>query len=436
MAKNNSEETFSLNKKYIKIPLREVPTTAGLTSIMDLKGNVKSFLDAMNSNPNMEIYADPETYMPVTVGAIRKDLEDTSSIYADNERQISQSELNKEKRLRQEKESNAKQHQNIREGLRGTADIVPYIGDALQIYDIGNDINKGNYLGAGIGAGLILLPNIIEKPLVKIGKLSKPLIRRQTSLKKAIRNTEKFEREDVAYRYRRALQDEIDSNKEIFGEDYVIPKEQQEVFENFNNNGTIEFDNTINAKGRYNDFTKNIKINSELADDITSTLVHEREHKFRNYLEDIKNSKQIEARDIDFISPENIRYTSKELEYLNNAYDLSHYRTPISEISEKSAINRQIRYKMYKDTGLTGKKLDEYIKKLDAEKLVNYIESLNSGYSGHIMKELNNLGEEAIKTNNIEEIGKKLINIKKALMYVAENNTNRNDFSLEDINIT
>ena len=42
--------------------------------------------------------------------------------------------------------------------------MMPVVGDALDIKDIGTDLYNGNYINAGIGAGLFLLPNVIEKP--------------------------------------------------------------------------------------------------------------------------------------------------------------------------------------------------------------------------------------------------------------------------------
>ncbi len=55
-------------------------------------------------------------------------------------------------------------------GIRDILGFVPYIGDALDIADVGKDINKGNYGKAAIGLGLLAVPNIIEKPLKLIGK--------------------------------------------------------------------------------------------------------------------------------------------------------------------------------------------------------------------------------------------------------------------------
>lgn len=50
-------------------------------------------------------------------------------------------------------------------GIRDILGFVPYIGDALDIADVGKDISKGNYGKAAIGLGLLAVPNIIEKPL-------------------------------------------------------------------------------------------------------------------------------------------------------------------------------------------------------------------------------------------------------------------------------
>lgn len=48
---------------------------------------------------------------------------------------------------------------------RDAAGFVPYVGDALDVKDIGDNLSEGNYMEAGLGAGMLLLPNIIEKPL-------------------------------------------------------------------------------------------------------------------------------------------------------------------------------------------------------------------------------------------------------------------------------
>ena len=64
-------------------------------------------------------------------------------------------------------------------GISGkeAAGFVPYVGDALDFYDIGNDLNEGNYLAAGLGIGALFLPNIIEKPLKAVYRRGKNLVR-------------------------------------------------------------------------------------------------------------------------------------------------------------------------------------------------------------------------------------------------------------------
>lgn len=53
--------------------------------------------------------------------------------------------------------------------------LMPIVGDALDIKDIGIDLYNGDYINAGIGAGLFLLPNIVERPLKMAGRFTKNL---------------------------------------------------------------------------------------------------------------------------------------------------------------------------------------------------------------------------------------------------------------------
>lgn len=48
--------------------------------------------------------------------------------------------------------------------------MMPVVGDALDIKDIGTDLYNGDYINAGIGAGLFLLPNVVERPLKAAGR--------------------------------------------------------------------------------------------------------------------------------------------------------------------------------------------------------------------------------------------------------------------------
>lgn len=53
---------------------------------------------------------------------------------------------------------------------------LPYVGDAMDAYDVGKSFYNGNYLAGGIGLGMMLLPNFIEKPLKYLGKNIRNLV--------------------------------------------------------------------------------------------------------------------------------------------------------------------------------------------------------------------------------------------------------------------
>ena len=47
---------------------------------------------------------------------------------------------------------------------------LPVIGDAMDVNAVVEDVTKGNYGKAAAGAGLLMLPNAIEKPLKRVVK--------------------------------------------------------------------------------------------------------------------------------------------------------------------------------------------------------------------------------------------------------------------------
>ena len=65
--------------------------------------------------------------------------------------------------------------------------MMPIIGDALDIKDIGTNLYNRNYINAGIGAGLFLLPNVIEKPF----KFAKKLYKERSIISKINKELEK-----------------------------------------------------------------------------------------------------------------------------------------------------------------------------------------------------------------------------------------------------
>lgn len=68
---------------------------------------------------------------------------------------------------------------------RDAIGFVPYVGDALDAKDIVSNLNDGNYKEAGIGAAMLLLPNILEKPLKYAYKSVKNLSKVSRNLSKS-----------------------------------------------------------------------------------------------------------------------------------------------------------------------------------------------------------------------------------------------------------
>ena len=65
--------------------------------------------------------------------------------------------------------------------------MIPIVGDALDVKDIGTDLYNGNYINAGIGAGLFLLPNVVEKPF----KFARNLYKRRNIISKVNKELKK-----------------------------------------------------------------------------------------------------------------------------------------------------------------------------------------------------------------------------------------------------
>lgn len=66
--------------------------------------------------------------------------------------------------------------QQNKEASKEMLSYMPVIGDGMDLYQLGKDVYNGNYLNAGIGLGLLALPNVIEKPIKYVGKGIKKLI--------------------------------------------------------------------------------------------------------------------------------------------------------------------------------------------------------------------------------------------------------------------
>lgn len=61
--------------------------------------------------------------------------------------------------------------------------LLPGASDVEDAANVAQDVSDKNYLGAGIGAGLFFVPNIIEKPLRRFGKFVKNIFKREVPIK-------------------------------------------------------------------------------------------------------------------------------------------------------------------------------------------------------------------------------------------------------------
>lgn len=119
------------------------------------------------------------------------------------------------------------------------ASFLPFVGDAIDMYDIGEDINKGDYTAAGIGAGLLLLPNVIEKPIKQLYRGSKKLIKgvRNNPLKKLNKTSPVLNRTHKPTYKHVPVQEEIPDNwvKEVVED----PDSQGLLYVNMNSDSPI-----------------------------------------------------------------------------------------------------------------------------------------------------------------------------------------------------
>lgn len=120
--------------------------------------------------------------------------------------------------------------------------VMPIVGDALDLKDIGTDLYKGNYLSAGIGAGMFLLPNVIEKPLKTAGRFLfnknfRNKILKQTGLKhhsseKNLGYTMSSFPRDLAYHEAHVIERPNKAEREAFVSNYQreLAKRPSEVY--------------------------------------------------------------------------------------------------------------------------------------------------------------------------------------------------------------
>jgi hypothetical protein len=166
--------------------------------------------------------------------------------------------------------------------------------------------------------------------------------------------------------------------------------------------------------GEYFPLEDFIYINPNLEYEIPAdeTLMHELDHRYR-------------------MSTNLWPYTIKELDLLDSAYNYKYFNdsqdTDLKDVYdsgpfEKSSVNRELRYIIYKKTGLVGKELDNYIDNMSDDDLLDlYYDDIS--YPSY----LDNEKEE--RENGTLDIKSKSKAVRDALKYVGYNDTYQSPFN-------
>lgn len=144
-----------------RTPLALIPDQFRLKQIRDASGNVKTWEEIYDKDPNYEIYTDinGKPINPTT----------QNTIWKDNENRISASEQGHMDRVNADMADN----ERIRTQVSGMLEYVPFVGDGIEGYNIFENLHQGNYYNAGLGFVGLLLPNALEetgKVLYKTGR--------------------------------------------------------------------------------------------------------------------------------------------------------------------------------------------------------------------------------------------------------------------------
>ena len=143
-----------------------------------------------------------------------------------------------------------------------------------------------------------------------------------------------------------------------------------------------------------------------------STVVHENTHAYRHELGEVNH--------------QNHGYDKKEQSYLNNAYDLDDYPGKINSISERGAMNSEIRYiywkKLRDQLGRvpTLEEVDAYINNLPLGTLERVEHGVNA-YGQHSINEQRDNRSNMFPTSGIENVSETERNKRDALIHVADN---------------
>ena len=311
--------------------------------------------------------------------------------------------------------------QQNQENAKELLSYTPVIGDAMDMYNIGKDAYNGNYLNAGIGLGLLALPNAIEKPIKYVGKGIKKLFTKQPDWGNIIKQIDKLEPINFP-KEKTYIPDQIDleSSKRlndfwnnIFMGKYASNRDRinkNKIFREPISGKFISIKSTDpkaikGAAGHSSEGNAYIysDINPIGKDEI---VIHEGAHNFRD-----TDKASLIARTLNkgkdkslLYSTDTHNYTANEINNLTNAYNFTdEYRFNVlkndarRELGEKAATNTQLQYHLYNKYGVKSiGELNEVIDNLPDDDLLYDLMQTN-GYGVDFVKNIATLSPQVKK---------------------------------------
>ena len=324
--------------------------------------------------------------------------------------------------------------QQNKEASKEMLSYMPVIGDGMDLYQLGKDAYNGNYLNAGIGLGLLALPNVIEKPIKYVGKSIKKLFTKQPNWDNIIKQIPKLE--SISFpKEKTYIPDQIDSEaskrlndfwNNIFMGKYASNRDRVNKNKVFRESIPGEF---TSIKSTDPEAIKGAAGHSALGNayiysDINpinkdEIVIHEGAHNFRD-----TDKASLRARILNEGKNESLlhnietsNYTKDEINNLMNAYNFTdEYRFNVlkndarSELAEKAATNTQLQYHLYNKYGV--KSIDELNKVIDnlTDDDLLYDLMQTNGYGVNFVKDIATLSPQ-VKKERVEAI-------RQALKYV------------------
>lgn len=340
--------------------------------------------------------------------------------------------INQEKR----KQKAIQERQTTRDVVSSALDFVPIVGDIKGGYEgILQPLQQGNYLTAGLGAGMLLLPNFIEKPFKWVGKGAKKLYNRFKN------KTDIDLPTDIDFKFFRLppiedfpkpkIQYEFMADPTKFWNTIFKPKYDTNRLK-FNTTKTtpeslpgkvhiISKDSELAIPGANGHSNKgDTYIYKEFMDvmDPEETVIHEAAHNFRDTnpktLEESINNLGKDINKRNFI--DDSKYTSEEIDALDNAYtftsDFSYnniHESYLARLAEKSATNTELQYAIWKQS-----------KARNISELNAAIDKLSDDDILYMLQQTNGYGRDFVKyiASNPDTKSQAVSNIREALKYV------------------